>query len=68
VTSVETATSRFGCQTSSDTSLAVVTTNQTQFTGDANKLSHLQAGARFTVTGSYQPDGTFLALTVQSKQ
>jgi serine/threonine-protein kinase len=68
VTRVDTATSSFSCQTSSSTNLTVVTTNQTQFTGDANKLSDLQAGTRVTVIGSYQTDGTLLARTVQSKQ
>jgi hypothetical protein len=45
----------------------VVTTSQTQFSGTASQVSDLHQGERVTITGSYQPNATFLATQVQAK-
>jgi hypothetical protein len=67
VSSVDAATSTFGCQTSSGTNITVVTTNQTEFSGKASQVSDLYQGEQVTVTGGDQPDGAFLATQVQSR-
>jgi serine/threonine protein kinase len=67
VSSVDFATSNFGCQISSGPNVTVVTTSQTQFSGRASQVSDLHQGERVTITGSYESDGTFLATQVQAR-